>query len=291
MSADPNRNLIGDDEHGWSNEEVFNFEGGCYAKCFDLSEEKEPDIFNAIKGGALLENISFKEGTNEPDYMSGEKTENTRVSYPIHHINNIQEPSVGPMPKNIFFLTCDAFGVLPPISKLTTGQAMFHFISGYTAKVAGTEAGITEPQTTFSACFGAPFMPLHPTFYAEMLGKKMAENEVNVWLVNTGWSGGEYGVGSRMKLKYTRSMITAALNGELNEVDFKEHPVFGLRMPVTCPSVPDELLFPKNTWVDKNAYDAKANELADAFNANFEQFADNASKEILEAAPKAVVKA
>lgn len=291
LSADPNRNLIGDDEHGWSNEEVFNFEGGCYAKCIDLSEEKEPDIFNAIKGGALLENISFKEGTNEPDYMSGEKTENTRVSYPIHHIKNIQDPSVGPIPKNIFFLTCDAFGVLPPISKLTSGQAMFHFISGYTAKVAGTEAGITEPQTTFSACFGAPFMPLHPTFYAEMLGKKMAENKVNVWLVNTGWSGGEYGVGSRIKLNYTRSMITAALNGQLNEVDYTQHEVFGLRMPVTCPNVPDELLFPKNTWKDKSAYDVKANELANAFNANFKQFANNANKEILQAAPKALVNA
>ena len=291
LSADSNRNLIGDDEHGWSNEEVFNFEGGCYAKCIDLSEEKEPDIFKAIKGGALLENITFKEGTNEPDYDSGAKTENTRVSYPIHHINNIQVPSTGPMPKNIFFLTCDAFGVLPPISKLTTGQAMFHFISGYTAKVAGTEAGITEPQTTFSACFGAPFMPLHPTFYAEMLGKKMAANKVNVWLVNTGWSGGAYGVGSRMKLKYTRSMITAALNGELENVDFKEHAVFGLKMPATCPNVPNELLFPKNTWDNKEAYDTKANELANAFNANFVQFADNASDEILAAAPKAVVNA
>jgi len=291
LSADPNRNLIGDDEHGWSKDEVFNFEGGCYAKCIDLSEDKEPDIFKAIKEGALLENITFKEDTNEPDYMSGAKTENTRVSYPIHHINNIQEPSVGPMPKNIFFLTCDAFGVLPPISKLTPGQAMFHFISGYTAKVAGTEAGITEPQTTFSACFGAPFMPLHPTFYAEMLGKKMAENDVNVWLINTGWSGGVYGVGSRLKLKYTRSMITAALNGELENVKYKEHLVFGLNMPATCPNVPGDILFPKNTWADKNAYDTKANELADAFNANFEQFAENASKDILDAAPKSFAKA
>ena len=288
LSADPNRNLIGDDEHGWSENEVFNFEGGCYAKCIDLSEEKEPDIFNAIKKGALLENITFKEGTNEPDYMNGSKTENTRVSYPIDYINNIQVPSIGPTPKNIFFLTCDAFGVLPPISKLTPGQAMFHFISGYTAKVAGTETGITEPQTTFSACFGAPFMPLHPTFYAEMLGDKMAANAVNVWLINTGWSGGEYGVGSRIKLKYTRSMITAALNGELNDVAYKNHPVFGLNMPVSCPNVPDDLLFPKNTWEDKNAYDFKANELAKAFRANFEQFADNANEKTLKASPKAV---
>jgi len=291
LSADPDRNLIGDDEHGWSNEEVFNFEGGCYAKCIDLSEEKEPDIFKAIKEGALLENITFKEGTNEPDYMSGAKTENTRVSYPIHHINNVQATSTGPMPKNIFFLTCDAFGVLPPISKLTPGQAMFHFISGYTAKVAGTEAGVTEPQTTFSACFGAPFMPLHPMFYAEMLGKKMDENQVNVWLINTGWSGGEYGVGSRIKLKYTRAMITAALKGELSNVEYKNHTVFGLNMPVSCPNVPNELLFPKNTWANENAYNTKANELAKAFRLNFEQFTDNASEEILDATPKAVANA
>jgi len=289
LSADPNRNLIGDDEHGWSEDEVFNFEGGCYAKCIDLSKEKEPDIFNAIKEGALLENITFKEGTNEPDYMSGAKTENTRVSYPIHYISNIQKPSSGSIPKNIFFLTCDAFGVLPPISKLTPGQAMFHFISGYTAKVAGTEAGITEPQTTFSACFGAPFMPLHPMFYAEMLGEKMADNNVNVWLVNTGWSGGEYGVGSRIKLKYTRAMISAALNGQLNDVEYKNHAVFGLNMPVTCLNVPNELLFPKNTWKDKDAYDLKANELARAFRANFEQFNDHSNEKILKAAPRTTV--
>ena len=291
LSADPNRKLIGDDEHGWSAEGVFNFEGGCYAKCIDLSEEKEPDIFKAVKQGALLENIVFKAGTKEVDYENGSKTENTRVSYPIHHINNIQTPSTGPTPKNIFFLTADAFGVLPPLSKLTPGQAMFHFISGYTAKVAGTEAGITEPQTTFSACFGAPFMPLHPTYYAEMLGKKMEENNVNVWLVNTGWSGGAYGVGSRIKLRYTRAMITAALNGELSDVDFKKHPVFGLNMPVSCPEVPTEILDPRNTWEDKNAYDAKANELADAFNKNFEQFADYANDEIMAGAPKATTNA
>ena len=245
LSADPNRNLIGDDEHGWSENEVFNFEGGCYAKCIDLSEDKEPDIFNAIKKGALLENITFKNGTNEPDYMNGSKTQNTRVSYPIHFINNIQTPSTGPAPKNIFFLTCDAFGVLPPISKLTPGQAMFHFISGYTAKVAGTEAGVTEPQTTFSACFGAPFMPLHPTFYAKMLGDKMEKLDVNVWLINTGWSGGAYGTGSRIKLKYTRAMISAALNGDLDKVEYQNHPVFGLNMPKTCINVPEELLNPK----------------------------------------------
>jgi len=289
LSADPNRNLIGDDEHGWSESEVFNFEGGCYAKCIDLSKDKEPDIFNAIKKGALLENITFKNGTNEPDYMNGSKTQNTRVSYPIHFINNIQTPSTGPTPKNIFFLTCDAFGVLPPISKLTPGQAMFHFISGYTAKVAGTEAGVTEPQTTFSACFGAPFMPLHPTFYAKMLGDKMEKYDVNVWLINTGWSGGSYGTGSRIKLKYTRAMISAALNGDLDKVEYQNHPVFGLNMPETCINVPEELLNPKNTWADGNLYDEKANELAKAFKINFEQFADNANEEILEAIPNEIL--
>lgn len=291
LSADPNRNLIGDDEHGWSDNSVFNFEGGCYAKCIDLTAEKEPDIFAAIKPGALLENITFKADTNEVDFEDGSKTENTRVSYPIHHIRNIATPSIGGNPKNIFFLTCDAFGVLPPISKLTPGQAMYHFISGYTAKVAGTEAGITEPQTTFSACFGAPFMPLHPTKYAEMLGDKMQKHNVNVWLVNTGWSGGEYGVGSRMSLKYTRAMITAALNGELADVNFETHNIFGLQMPADCPNVPTKLLNPRNTWEDKAAYDSKANELANAFNSNFEQFAEYANEEIMDAAPKAAVNA
>jgi phosphoenolpyruvate carboxykinase (ATP) len=291
LSADPNRNLIGDDEHGWSDDSVFNFEGGCYAKCIDLTAEKEPDIYAAIKPGALLENISFKEGTKDVDFEDSSITENTRVSYPIHHIRNIATPSIGGQPQNIFFLTCDAFGVLPPIAKLTPGQAMYHFISGYTAKVAGTEAGITEPQTTFSACFGAPFMPLHPTAYAEMLGKKMQENNVNVWLVNTGWSGGEYGVGSRMSLKYTRAMITAALNGELNDVAFHTHNIFGLNMPESCPNVPDELLNPRNTWADKAAYDNKASELATAFNKNFEQFSEYANEEIMAAAPVATAKA
>ncbi len=287
LSADPNRNLIGDDEHGWSNKSVFNFEGGCYAKCIGLTAEKEPDIFAAIKPGALLENISFKAGTNEVDFEDGNKTENTRVSYPIHHIRNIAIPSIGENPKNIFFLTCDAFGVLPPISKLTPGQAMYHFISGYTAKVAGTEEGITEPQTTFSACFGAPFMPLHPTIYAEMLGDKIQEYNVNVWLVNTGWTGGEYGVGSRINLKYTRAMITSALNGELENVGFETHNIFGLKVPIICPNVPAELLNPRNTWENKNAYDAKANELAEEFNLNFKQFAEHANVEIMNAAPKA----
>ncbi len=286
LSADPNRRLIGDDEHGWSENGIFNFEGGCYAKVIDLSAEKEPQIYAAIKPGALLENVMIK-GDGEVDYHDGSKTENTRVSYPIDHIDNIAAPSTGPQPKNIFFLTADAFGVLPPISKLTPGQAMFHFISGYTAKVAGTEAGITEPVTTFSACFGAPFMPLHPTAYAEMLGKKMQETNVNVWLVNTGWSGGSYGVGERIKLKYTRAMITAALNGELDQVPYTTHKVFGLSMPTECPNVPSEILSPKNTWADKQAYDVKANELANSFNANFEKFSDFANEEIMAGAPKA----
>lgn len=286
LSSDPDRRLIGDDEHGWADSSVFNFEGGCYAKCINLSQEQEPQIFNAIKFGSLLENIRYKENSREVDFSDGTITENTRVSYPIYYIDNIMKPSNGGIPENIFFLTCDAFGVLPPISKLNPGQAMYQFISGYTAKVAGTEAGITEPQTTFSACFGAPFLPLHPTKYAEMLGEKMKANNVKVWLINTGWSGGAYGVGSRMKLSYTRSMITAALNGKLDNVEYLEHPVFGLEMPTTCENVPVELLNPKNTWDDKDAYDKKALELADAFVKNFEQFADYANDEILNAAPR-----
>ncbi len=286
LSADPNRGLIGDDEHGWADKSVFNLEGGCYAKCVDLSKEKEPEIWDAIKFGALLENIVCYDGTSTVDFTNISKTENTRVAYPINHIQNAVEPSIAGTPKNIFFLTCDAYGVLPPISKLNAGQAMYHFISGYTAKVAGTEAGVTEPQTTFSACFGKVFLPLHPTKYAEMLGKKMTENKVNVWLVNTGWSGGSYGVGSRMKLSYTRAMITAALNGKLDNVQYDTHPVFGLQMPTTCPDVPTEILNPRNTWADKNSYDTKANDLANKFVKNFEQYADGASEEILAAAPK-----
>ena len=285
LSADSNRKLIGDDEHGWDDDSIFNFEGGCYAKCIDLSEEKEPDIFNAIKQGALLENIGFQGNSNIVDFSNTEITENTRVSYPIEHISNIAVPSVGKSPKNIFFLTADAFGVLPPISKLSKGQAMYHFISGYTAKVAGTEAGIDEPQTTFSACFGAPFMPLHPTKYAEMLGEKMKNTNVNVWLVNTGWSGGEYGQGKRIKLSYTRSMISAALNGELEKVEFTKHSIFGIKMPESCSGVPSEILSPRNTWTDEDKYDKKANELAKAFIKNFKKFANHANTEILESAP------
>ncbi len=291
LSADPSRGLIGDDEHGWAEDTVFNFEGGCYAKCVNLSKEKEPQIFDAIKFGALVENIEFIEGTTRVDYDNISKTENTRAAYPIYHIDNAVEPSIAGTPKNIFFLTCDAFGVLPPISKLDTGQAMYHFISGYTAKVAGTEVGITEPTTTFSACFGKAFLPLHPTKYAELLGEKLKKSNVNVWLVNTGWSGGSYGVGSRMKLSFTRAMITAALNGELDKVEFEKMPVFGLAMPKKCSGVPSEILNPRNTWADKSEYDAKMNTLASSFVQNFAQYADYASKEILNAAPTLVVNA
>ena len=285
LSADPNRKLIGDDEHGWTSDSIFNFEGGCYAKTIDLSEEKEPEIFHAIKPGALVENIVFYDGTNKIDFSNKSITENTRVSYPLNFISNALEPSIGGLPKNIFFLTCDAYGVLPPISKLTPGQAMYQFISGYTAKVAGTEAGVTEPKSTFSACFGAPFMPLHPGQYAEMLGKKMTEHKVNVWMINTGWSGGPYGVGSRMKLSYTRAMITAALNGELDNVEYEAHPIFGMLMPKQCNDVPVNILNPKFTWTDRDAYDTTAKNLAQQFIKNFEKYASGVSKEILAAAP------
>lgn len=289
LSADPNRSLVGDDEHGWSDKGIFNFEGGCYAKCINLSAEKEPEIWNAIRFGSIVENIEFHSGTTLVDYDNGSKTENTRCAYPIDHIENALLPSVAGEPQNIFFLTADAFGVLPPISKLSIEQAMYHFISGYTAKVAGTEVGITEPQTTFSACFGKAFLPLHPAKYAELLGKKLASGKVQVWLVNTGWTGGPYGVGHRMSLKYTRAMITAALEGNLSNVSFEQHPVFGVQMPMSCPHVPAELLNPRNTWADKSAYDQKANQLAEAFVSNFEKYREGASEAILSGAPKVMV--
>lgn len=290
LSADPKRKLIGDDEHGWTVENtIFNFEGGCYAKVINLSAKKEPDIFNAIKSGAILENVIMDEN-GEVDFEDNSITQNTRVSYPIYHINNIQIPSIGRNPKNIFFLTADAFGVLPPISKLTPGQAAYHFISGYTAKVAGTEAGIEEPLPSFSACFGSPFMPLHPIKYAEMLSQKMQDAGVNVWLVNTGWTGGPYGVGNRMKLKYTRAMITAALDGDLDTVRYEKHPVFGLNVPQNCVHVPSEVLNPRNTWEDKQAYDKKAEELAASFKDNFVKFEDYANEEILSGAPIVIKK-
>ena len=288
LSADPNRKLIGDDEHGWTEDNVFNFEGGCYAKCIGLSEEKEPAIYKAVRPGALVENTKFIQGTNKINFEDGSITENTRVSYPLYFISNAVEPSVGNIPKNIFFLTCDAYGVLPPVSKLTAGQAMYQFISGYTAKVAGTETGITEPKPTFSACFGAPFLPLHPARYAEMLGKKMERHKVNVWLINTGWTGGAHGSGSgsRIKLSYTRAMITAALEGKLDKSEYAFDPVFGFAVPQDCPGVPHEILNPRNTWTDKQAYDERAAFLAELFKKNFLKYADGVSKEIAAAGPK-----
>jgi len=285
LSADPNRKLIGDDEHGWTEENIFNFEGGCYAKCINLSEEKEPEIFHAIRTGALVENVVFFPGTNQINFEDASITENTRVSYPLNYICNAQEPSIGNLPKNIFFLTCDAFGVLPPISKLTAGQAMYQVISGYTAKVAGTETGITEPKPTFSACFGAPFMPLHPAVYAHMLGDKMQKHKTNVWLINTGWTGGPYGVGRRIKLSYTRAMITAAIENKFDKIEFNNHPVFGIAVPKECPFVPADILDPRNTWSNKGAYDEKAKYLATMFVRNFEKYAGGVNEEVLTAAP------
>lgn len=289
LSADPNRKLIGDDEHGWSKNGVFNFEGGCYAKTIDLTEDNEPEIYRAIKHRAILENIGFHQDSREVDFTDSTITQNTRVSYPLYHIDNTVQPSKGGHPKNIFFLTADAFGVLPPISRLTPAQAMYYFISGYTAKVAGTEEGVVDPEATFSACFGAPFMPLHPTFYAEMLSDKVQKYNTNVWLINTGWTGGGFGTGSRIKLRYTRAMITAVLTGQLDEVDYITHPVFGLQMPTNCPEVPDEVLNPRNTWTDKEAYDKQAAKLANSFIDNFKKFEDQASEEILNAAPSVLV--
>jgi phosphoenolpyruvate carboxykinase (ATP) len=286
LSADPLRSLIGDDEHGWTDQGVFNFEGGCYAKCVDLTQEKEPQIWEAIRFQTLIENTRFELGTRTVDYTDVSITENTRAAYPIYFIPNAAQPSVGGHPRNIFMLTADAFGVLPPISKLTTGQAMYYFLSGYTAKVAGTEMGVTEPQATFSACFGSAFLPLHPTRYATLLGQKMQQHNVNVWLINTGWTGGSYGTGERIKLRFTRAMITAALNGSLDSVAYENHPVFGLPMPAEVPGVPSEILNPRNTWADKAAYDATAAKLADLYAKNFAQYAEYASEEIKAAAPK-----
>lgn len=286
LSADPSRHLIGDDEHGWTRDNIFNFEGGCYAKVINLSKEQEPEIFSAIKPGALVENTVFYPGTDKINFASSGKTENTRVSYPLDFISNAKHPSVGSLPSNIFFLTCDAHGVLPPISKLSPAQAMYQFISGYTAKVAGTEEGIKEPVSTFSACFGAPFLPLHPWRYAEMLGEKMKKNKVTVWLVNTGWTGGGYGTGSRIKLKFTRSMISAALSAQLKDVQYDRHPVFGMEIPVACPGVPSELLYPRDTWTDKNAYDKQAMLLAQKFIRNFEKYADGVDQMVRAAGPR-----
>ncbi|HLW53724.1 MAG TPA: phosphoenolpyruvate carboxykinase (ATP) [Candidatus Angelobacter sp.] len=272
ISADPDRGLIGDDEHGWSPNGIFNFEGGCYAKTIRLSKEHEPQIWNAIRFGSLLENVPLDPETRVPDYDDGSKTENTRVAYPVQYIDNAVIPGVGGHPKNIIFLTADAFGVLPPISRLNTDQAMYHFISGYTAKVAGTEAGLKEPTPNFSTCFGAPFMPLPPKVYAEMLGRRMHEHNAQCWLVNTGWFGGPYGVGSRMQLPYTRAMVRAALDGKLNNVEFELDPGFGLTVPKSVPGVPAEFLNAREAWKDKAAYDKAAADLAARFAKNFEKF-------------------
>lgn len=286
LSADPNRRLIGDDEHGWSDKGVFNFEGGCYAKCIGLSEEKEPQIWNAIKFGSVLENVVLDPKTRVADYDDDTLTENTRAAYPIDYIPGAVIPGVSGHPGVVIFLTADAFGVLPPISKLTKQQAMYHFLSGYTSKLAGTERGVTEPEATFSTCFGAPFLPLRPSVYAEMLGKKIDTHNANVYLVNTGWSGGPYGIGKRMNLAYTRAMVTAAINGSIEQATFTADPIFGVLVPDRVEGVQGGVLNPRSTWSDKDVYDAQARDLAYRFNSNFEKFTD-VSDEIRQAGPKA----
>ncbi|WP_338472014.1 phosphoenolpyruvate carboxykinase (ATP) [Niallia sp. XMNu-256] len=285
LSTDPNRKLIGDDEHGWTNNGVFNIEGGCYAKCINLSREKEPQIFDAIRFGSVLENVVLNEESRIADYDNGSLTENTRAAYSLHAIDNIVDPSVAGHPNTIVFLTADAFGVLPPISKLTKEQAMYHFLSGYTSKLAGTERGVTSPEATFSTCFGAPFLPLPATRYAEMLGEKISQHNANVFLVNTGWTGGVYGVGNRMKLSYTRAMIQAALEGELSNVETKKDEIFGLDIPLHVPGVPDQVLQPNLTWNDQAQYEEKAKELAQKFRTNFEKFTHVASEIIEKGGP------
>ncbi|MCU9594750.1 phosphoenolpyruvate carboxykinase (ATP) [Caldibacillus thermolactis] len=274
LSTDDDRKLIGDDEHGWSLDGVFNIEGGCYAKCINLSEEKEPQIYNAIQFGSVLENVVVDQN-GKADFDDGSLTENTRAAYPLHAIKNIITPSKAGHPKTIIFLTADAFGVLPPISKLTKEQAMYHFLSGYTSKLAGTERGVTSPEATFSTCYGAPFLPLPANRYAEMLGEKIDQHNVQVFLVNTGWTGGEYGIGSRMNLKYTRAMVRAAIEGKLNNVETVKDSIFGLQIPVEVPGVPSEVLLPNKTWSDENAYFEKAKELANQFKENFKKFSSD----------------
>jgi len=280
LSADTNRRLIGDDEHGWSKYGVFNFEGGCYAKCIDLSAEKEPEIFAAVKQGALLENTVL-DSNNTPNYHDSKITQNTRVSYPIHHIHNAKCDSMGGVPSNIFFLACDAFGVLPPISKLNTYQAMYHFISGYTAKIAGTEEGVKEPMATFSACFGAPFLPLHPLKYAKMLGEKIEAHQVNIWLINTGWTGGPFGTGKRISLKYTRRMISAVHKNELENTSFYKIGAFNLCVPKKIKGVPCMLLNPRETWKDRDAYDKKEAILVALYTKNFDSYGNRPYVDIL----------
>ncbi|MCU0496909.1 MAG: phosphoenolpyruvate carboxykinase [Anaerolineae bacterium] len=275
LSADPKRTLIGDDEHGWSDRGVFNFEGGCYAKVINLSPIAEPEIYQTTRMfSTVLENVVFDPSTRKLNLADGSLTENTRAAYPIAFIPNAKEDGLGQHPRNVIMLTADAFGVLPPVAKLTPEQAMYHFLSGYTAKVAGTEKGVTEPQATFSACFGAPFLPLHPTVYADLLREKITQHQADVWLVNTGWSGGAYGVGSRMKIAYTRAIISAVLDGSLSQATFENEPFFGLAIPAECPGVPSEILNPRTTWADQNAYDAQAQKLANMFSENAKKFAD-----------------
>lgn len=286
LSADPRRALIGDDEHCWTDEGIFNVEGGCYAKCIDLKREHEPEIWDAIRYGSILENVVYDKHTRAVDYTDVSITQNTRCSYPIEYIDNAKVPCVGPKPKNVVFLTCDAFSILPPVAKLTPGQAMYHFISGYTAKVAGTEMGVTEPEATFSACFGAPFLVWHPTKYAELLAEKMKAQGVSVWLVNTGWTGGPYGVGERMSIRHTRAIIDAVNSGSLEDGEFQTDEVFGFAIPKACPGVPDEVLNPRSTWADKAKYDETARKLAHDFHENFKKFSDVASQDILDAAPR-----
>ncbi|UOB18991.1 phosphoenolpyruvate carboxykinase (ATP) [Abyssalbus ytuae] len=289
LSADPKRKLIGDDEHCWTDDGVFNVEGGCYAKAINLTKENEPDIYNAIKFGTVLENLVYDPETREVDYTDTSITENTRASYPINFIENAQIPCVAGQPKNIIFLTCDAFGVLPPISKLTPEQASYHFISGYTAKVAGTEMGVTEPEATFSACFGAAFMMWHPNKYATLLAEKIKKHNVTTWLVNTGWTGGAYGKGSRMKLKYTRAMIDAIHSNAFANVTTEADPHFGFEIPTSCPDVPSEILIPRNTWDNKDKYDETKNKLINLFQENFKKFEDKVDTYIVEAGPKVTV--
>jgi len=287
LSADPDRTLIGDDEHGWSDSGAFNFEGGCYAKVIKLSREGEPEIYETTRRfGTILENVTMDMRTRHVNLDDASLTENTRAAYPITHIPNMTRTGKAGHPKHIIMLTCDAFGVLPPVARLTPAQAMYHFLAGYTAKVAGTEAGIKEPQATFSPCFGAPFMALPPTVYAKLLGDKIAKHHVDVWLINTGWSGGSYGQGQRIKLGFTRAMVKAVLSGALKNAATKPDPVFGFTVPLSCPGVPDEIMDPRNTWKDKAAYDRKARELAVMFEKNFAENASDASAEIKAAGPK-----
>jgi len=286
LSADPVRALIGDDEHGWSEQGIFNFEGGCYAKVIRLSKEAEPAIYATTRRfGTILENVSIDSYSRKPDLDDSSFTENTRASYPITHLDNIVPEGKGEHPKNVIFLTADAFGVLPPLSKLTPEQAMYHFLLGYTAKVAGTERDITEPQATFSTCFGAPFMPQHPSVYAKLLGEKLQKYNATTWLVNTGWTGGSYGVGHRMSIQYTRALLNSALEGKLNDVKFEIEPIFGLHIPISCPGVPSEILNPGSTWEDKADYDEKAKELAGMFKDNFKQYKDFVSSKVDKAGP------